>query len=435
MFQKHITLAVVLTLAAFSVFAQTSLRETLKKHHFPITPGVERGLQLIEKHEVKNTAAGRGTAIQLDSILRFYSYFDADSTIGSRDYFFYPHPDTMLVQLDVYNNGLWVPQYHSVFATSGLYFTQVDSKWDEVLEDYIPETLIELNYHNAAKIVYDSLRFYGWNGSDWEENVFVKNDFDANDRISRTYISFMGISIISIFTYDAAGNILETNEIAELLPGFAVPIGKTVYVYQQNRLTEKIDYSIEEQGKPPLETGKTTYEYDAKDNVIQEDEYDWNAQDTSWALINSYQRVFDTDKRLISEIHELLGADTSKTRTDFSYFVEDKVSLNASYQWDELDQKWFLDQRSYYYYSGSVRTVEPLAIADLNAFPNPVFGWLYLKIPADATVTVRDINGKMIHSGNAAAIDFAKYSSGTFMVSAFYGKQWHYAKIVKLNDR
>lgn len=435
MFQKLVTLAVCVTLVSFSAYGQNSLRETLVKHNLPITPLVESGLQFAEKQASgpANTA-NRGGALRLDSIRVFNAYFDKDSVLLSHSHFSYPHPDTTITKKDAYNNGIWIPESKSYTIEKNLYSAQADHKWDATAAEYVPESLAEIFYHSAAKTEYDSIRLFGWNGAAWEEQFSVINEFNADNRIARTYISFMGLAIITINTYDAAGNLTESNEIAELLPGFSVPISKTNYIYQNNRLSEKLEYSIEEPGKPPLPTTKTNYKYDTNGDEIEVKESDWNAKDSIWTLVNAIYRTFDSARRISTETEENLGSDTSRIRHTFAYISGSDYSREETYQWDNLENEWYLGERTYYYYSGSVRTVEPLAQADLKVSPNPVYETLRLEVPANTHIIIRDINGRSLYSGNDATINFAEKPAGTFFVSAFYNSQWHYAKVVKQNN-
>jgi hypothetical protein len=136
---------------------------------------------------------------------------------------------------------------------------------------------------------------------------------------------------------------------------------------------------------------------------------------------------------MISEINEM-ASDSSRTRTDQFYVEGDNFRLIAEYQWDKVDQKWYLNTRDYYYYSGSVRTRE-LSIADLKISPNPVAASMPLRVnvPVEVPVTVQDMFGRTVQyvpKGHNGTLQLGTLAPGTYTISAVYDGKNHYAKVV-----
>lgn len=431
MFQKRFTFTALLFLFTFSILsAQMSTRDLLSKYHVNITSGLSRVLDRVEGNKDQPAVGARMNPLRLDST-KVFIFSGPDSIPETRVVYAYPHPDTVVLLSDTYVNAVWERATRTYRVTSGDNYGELTEDWDENTGEYVPADLLQV-WGATPSSRLDSLKTFTWDGSAWQVSVALLNTHNSAGELIRSRLFFSGFAFVTNYSYNASGELSESTQGLELAPGVVVPVGRTVYTYKNGELVESVSYAKDDVTSPEVPSEKIVYQYDNARNQTLVAEYQWNVKDSLWSPIRITESTY-TAQNLLQQETITQYPDTSLTRTVYAYLPTEETRRMDQLTWDKVDKKWYLDSREYYYYSASVRTLEPAALR-MEVSPNPVTGMLRLEVPLNSLVTVRDMTGRTVQSqrltqGNM--LDFSHFASGTYILSAWYEGRWHVAKIVK----
>ncbi len=429
--QKTLPLGAVAPVNTLALSAQKILQQAGFNTN---RPGNPQGIQ------------SRSTPLQLDSTKRFTNYplNGQDSTPIVRTIYQYPQTHVSVATEAQLINDIWRPMDRATTTTDALdriiHISAED--YDNQAGNWVKGSQLKLFPHGNSLTLIDSILVSEWQEdvTAWVQVFSLQYIFDAQNRLQKTLASFdfdgqPGFTVDTYF-YDA-NNDNHLIESSIMVSGFSLPTGKQDLSYVNHLLIQTIEFTSNGLGGF-MPVTRTTYAYNAQNQVKQENTYNWVEGINDWSPDQIIISGYDNNMRLITTETETFeqGQSIGKQKVMYGYMQDEYLSVESNYTWDNALNQYTLNYREYYYYSGGSSAVLPAPrnTAPLQIAPNPTTGLVRVSIAAEAHVQVFDLSGHLLSSQIVQPgdnLNLTTLPAGIYQVTAQNDAAFYTGKVVK----
>ena len=415
-----------LSLADYAVNWSYSVKNMLQAGGYDV-PGPKAEFELTPKIRT------RSNELQLDSTVTYFGYNEgsSDSLPLLRNVYNYPQHNIEVITEYYYDLGQW----HALARTTlnhdelGRLLEAFAQYYDEDTKNFIPDSRVVLFPHGLTEEA-DSFFVDVWSAelNDYVRQLAVYNTFDDEDRIIESLSSIELFEFPILFLdrnrYNHAGELFLTESFS--LDGEEeIPAGRTEYWYSDGLLSTETTY-ISEGPQGFIAERKIDYLYFPTQKLSTVSSYEWDAEKTDWKLIHVTGYGYDGAGRInLLEDVDLESGSISRTRKTTSYVRDEYVSAELKYNYDNLNDEWVLDDKTYFYYDGlsaNEPDPDPVVADAVFLYPNPSSGMVQVKLPGKVSVHIYTLTGQFVQKFYLAPgerlIDLGALPAGIYQVLA-----------------
>lgn len=415
-----------------------------------------------------------------------YQYFSVDSLASEEHYEWdtinlawlpknkriYSYAVNQQIDTNIYlfwnsNNSQWLSTNSDIYNynpnNSVINYTR--TFWDTISSSWIPQFKLEYTYDTNNNRTMSIRTNWDTITDQWFNFYKVENTYNLNSTFISTYGSTWNTGLSSwqndeklSFNYDANNNKTED----------------TTFVW--NTINSMWDYTFLQ-----------TFIYDPNNNVTSNTYHTWNGTMLIWGYSEKFEYTYDINNNKTNEIYNSWNGSTWEAifKTTFSNFLnshatetvnyiwdslnsiwipQDKSSQNHdlavlytdvifpfyynendfhhkldstnTYNWDDINFNWKINERPKYYYSNTA-----VGIKELNtnttaiAFPNPSTDVVNFKLPKEDvnyTIDVFNCSGAKVKSlSNLNKINVSNLNSGLYIYSITSKNNIYKGKFIK----
>ncbi len=393
------------------------------------------------KHVANGDARG-SVPLTLDSILSFVNY--PDSLPNFREVFTYPQANVEVDVQSIFESGAWtttgrITQYaDGLGRVTELLIEGVDS----LTGQFVPSQRILVYPRGDSPVNVDSLILLGWvpDIGEYEALFISRYYYDNLERIDEvvTTINFFGLIFnqLDYYTYDGQGRLVLIESFL-MDEAVTIPAGRTEFTYDGDLLASELSLVSDEMGGFVPDT---RVDYDYTDEGLQDTviSFVWDELAADWREVSFVDSDYDASGRLVAatSVETDDFGTVFRSRDEYEYLDEDNLFRYSFFQWNEVDQDWFLFERSYYFYAELTSTGRPGdPVSSLLLAPNPTSGSVRLETGGQpGTVWVYSLNGHLAHYQVLAAgdqdVDLSRLPAGLYQVRLLTGDRQFAGRVV-----
>ena len=382
---------------------------------------------------------GDGKLLRIDT---YRNYKMLDSAAFQRVQYDYPIPTQRIETTYQFVEGLWVAQtrFNYTFDAMGRTVETILERYDPVAKVFYRQIRTQNFPRGNSLSQADSIFTYSWSDSQqaWELSIGQRNRFNAQNQLIETItsIAFSGQSFRNrdLNFYDASGNNTRSENYI-FLNGQYTKTGFTVQVFDNNQLRRSTRYAP----VPPADSvplSRTLITYTPNKLISSTEGFSWDIAAKEWKKSSSTIYTYNAEQQVQSQVTTLsIAAEEQKSRTDFFYTANGKITREESYQGSGTPTEWSLDSKKFYYYDLASSLREPaLAPKLFKISPNPSVDEVRLDLPLGASFQVFNAGGQLQQSGlmnGQKALNIRSWNSGMYWVVARKGTEVLLGKIFK----
>ncbi len=286
--------------------------------------------------------------------------------------------------------SVYEPNESSIYTynTAGQMLTDSATTWDGIDWSNHEKTI---NHYNAAALP-DTITSLSWASSSWRNaNRYVYSYTATNKVASLTYFNWNGASgkwdtsMHTVLTYDAAkDNLIKEHTF------FWDPITKALYNY-----------------------ARTSYTYNAANNLTDEESETWNSFDKVWETGSYYIYKYNTAKKRIEAIEGYKDPSTSifyqLRHTLYDYNSHQQLLNERTEDWGEDSHTWehsvFNYERQFYYEEFTPASIKEEAGSQaLKLYPMPAKDAFRIEMKLNTaqnmSLSIYDLQGRILLSAS-----------------------------------
>lgn len=323
-----------------------------------------------------------------EDLLTHYSYY-WDTVVSSwvvasfqHDYF-YNGNNKMTLHLQAYiSNGVPTDSTRTTFT--------YDANWNEMTNLREGWTSTNPNWFNIQK---------------WLSVYDVNNNLDSTYNLiwNTTNLTF-DTSYLTLYTYDAQNNLTEyLNQ-------------QKVGAFWQNMY-------------------KQTYSFDANNNQTSYEYFYWDQMSNGWILNNQTQNSFNSLNLSSSSVsmsfNPQIGMLMNNYKSTYVYDANDNLEFYIAENWDLNLASWVPSYKVHYFYQCGILGVNEAASTLVKCYPNPATDVLNIELNNESRIEIYSLSmSKMAESATSFnhSIDVSNFSPGMYFVKLENGQIERFTK-------